>query len=67
MKVYGVVYLIIDGTNNREYVGQATKPLEARIMQHKRSEPLRRQSDSKVRLEKFPLQRHQDLRVERGV
>lgn len=34
MKVYGIIYLIIDGTNDMEYVGQTTRPPEVRFKQH---------------------------------
>lgn len=34
MKVYGVVYLLIDGTNDWEYVGQTTKTVEKRFKKH---------------------------------
>ena len=35
MEVYGVIYLLIDGTNDREYVGQTTKTFEERFNEHK--------------------------------
>lgn len=38
MEVYGVVYLLIDGTNDKEYVGQTTKTVEERFNQHKRGD-----------------------------
>ena len=38
MKVYGVVYLLIDGTNDWEYVGQTIKTVEKRFTQHKRGD-----------------------------
>lgn len=34
MEVYGIVYLIIDGTNDKEYVGQTTQTLEERFKEH---------------------------------
>ncbi len=34
MEVYGVVYLIIDGTNDKEYVGQTTRSVEIRFKEH---------------------------------
>ena len=34
MEVYGIIYLIIDGTNDMEYVGQTTRPLKVRFKQH---------------------------------
>ena len=34
MEVYGVVYLIIDGTNDKEYVGQTTRTVEVRFKEH---------------------------------
>ena len=34
MEVYGVVYLLIDGTNDKEYVGQTTKTAEERFKEH---------------------------------
>lgn len=34
MEVYGIVYLLIDGTNDREYVGQTTKTFEERFKEH---------------------------------
>ena len=33
-KVYGVVYLIIDGTNDMEYIGQTTKTVKERFKAH---------------------------------
>ncbi len=36
--MYGVVYLIIDGTNDREYVGQTTRSVEQRFSEHQKSE-----------------------------
>ncbi len=35
MKFYGIIYLLIDGTNNKEYVGQTTRTLEQRFYEHK--------------------------------
>ena len=35
MEIYGVIYLLIDGTNDREYVGQTTKTFEERFNEHK--------------------------------
>ena len=34
MEVYGIVYLLIDGTNDKEYVGQTTKTFEERFKGH---------------------------------
>ena len=34
MEVYGVVYLLVDGTNDFEYVGQTTQTVEERFKQH---------------------------------
>ena len=34
MEVYGVVYLLIDGTNDCEYVGQTVQPLAKRFNAH---------------------------------
>lgn len=34
MKVYGIIYLLIDGTNDMEYVGQTTRTLKVRFYQH---------------------------------
>lgn len=34
MGVYGIIYLLIDGTNDFEYVGQTTQTFEARFYQH---------------------------------
>ena len=34
MEVYGIVYLLIDGSNDREYVGQTTKTFEERFKGH---------------------------------
>ena len=31
---YGVVYLIIDGTNDKEYVGQTTRSVRVRFKEH---------------------------------
>ncbi|MBQ6006761.1 MAG: GIY-YIG nuclease family protein [Selenomonadaceae bacterium] len=36
MKVFGVIYLIINGVNDKEYVGQTTKNVKARFKQHAR-------------------------------
>ena len=36
MKVYGVIYLLIDGTNDMEYVGQTKRSVEQRFYEHKR-------------------------------
>lgn len=38
MEVYGVIYLLIDGTNDMEYVGQTTKVVEKRFKQHMQSD-----------------------------
>lgn len=35
MKVYGVIYLIIDGTNDKEYVGQTRRSVKRRLSEHK--------------------------------
>ena len=35
MDVYGIVYLLIDGSNDDEYVGQTTKTFEERFNEHK--------------------------------
>lgn len=32
--VYGVIYLLIDGTNDKEYVGQTTRTVEERFKEH---------------------------------
>lgn len=37
---YGIIYLLIDATNDKEYVGQTTKTLKKRFNQHKRGEQL---------------------------
>ena len=37
MEVYGVVYLLIDGTNDMEYVGQTTRSVKARFKEHAKS------------------------------
>ena len=34
-KPYGIIYLLIDGTNDFEYVGQTTQTFERRFSQHK--------------------------------
>ena len=34
MEVYGVIYLLIDGTNDYEYVGQTTRTVEKRFKEH---------------------------------
>lgn len=34
MKVYGVIYALIDGTNGFEYIGQTTKTAEERFKEH---------------------------------
>lgn len=36
--MYGVIYLIIDGTNDMEYVGQTTRPVEERFKEHMKSD-----------------------------
>ena len=36
MKIYGVVYLILNMLNGKKYVGQTTKTVEERFRQHKR-------------------------------
>ena len=36
MEVYGIIYLLIDGTNDMEYVGQTRHSLEKRFKEHKR-------------------------------
>lgn len=38
MEVYGVVYLLIDGTNDKEYVGQTTKTVDKRFNQHAKAD-----------------------------
>lgn len=38
MEVYGIIYLLIDATNDKEYVGQTTRPFEARFYQHMHSD-----------------------------
>lgn len=35
---YGVIYLLIDGTNDFEYVGKTTRPVEVRFKEHTYSE-----------------------------
>ena len=37
MEVCGVVYLLIDGTNDKEYVGQTTRSVERRFKEHMES------------------------------
>ena len=37
MEVYGVIYTIIDGTNDFEYVGQTTGTVEKRFKEHMKS------------------------------
>ena len=37
MEVYGVIYTIIDGTNDFEYVGQTKKTVEKRFKEHTKS------------------------------
>jgi len=32
--MYGVIYTLIDGTNDKEYVGQTVRPVEVRFYQH---------------------------------
>ena len=34
MKVYGVIYLLINAINDKEYVGQTTKTAEERFKEH---------------------------------
>ena len=38
MEVYGVIYLLIDGTNDMEYVGQTTRSVEVRFYEHAKAE-----------------------------
>lgn len=38
MKVYGVVYLLIDGTNDMEHVGQTTRSGKARFKEHTKAD-----------------------------
>lgn len=38
MKVYGVVYLLIDGTNDREYVGKTVRSVKRRFKQHAKAD-----------------------------
>ena len=38
METYGIVYLLIDGTNDKEYVGQTTRTVEERFNEHKKSD-----------------------------
>ena len=38
MEVYGIIYLLIDATNDKEYVGQTTRPFEAKFYQHMHSD-----------------------------
>ena len=35
---YGIIYLLIDGTNDKEYVGQTTRPIQARFKQHTKAD-----------------------------
>lgn len=37
MKVYDFVYLLIDGTNDKEYIGQTTRSVEERFREHMKS------------------------------
>lgn len=34
MEVYGIIYLLIDATNDKEYVGQTTRTVEERFKEH---------------------------------
>ena len=34
MEVYGIIYTLIDGTNDKEYVGQTTRTFAERFYQH---------------------------------
>ena len=38
METYGIVYLLIDGTNDKEYVGQTTRTVVERFNEHKKSD-----------------------------
>ena len=38
METYGIVYLLIDGTNDKEYVGQTTRTVVERFKEHKKSD-----------------------------
>ncbi|MBR0262104.1 MAG: helix-turn-helix domain-containing protein [Selenomonadaceae bacterium] len=38
MEVYGIIYLLIDGTNDLEYVGQTIRSFKARFRQHMRGD-----------------------------
>lgn len=53
MEVFGVIYLVWNTFNGKRYVGQTTKPLEMRIMQHKRSDLVVDKAIQKYGLENF--------------
>lgn len=38
MEVYGIIYLLIDGTNDKEYVGQTKRTFKERFGEHKRGD-----------------------------
>ena len=38
MEIYGVVYTMIDGTNDMEYVGQTTRTVEERFKEHAKAD-----------------------------
>ena len=35
---YGVIYTLIDGTNDKEYIGQTVRPVEVRFKQHAKTD-----------------------------
>lgn len=35
-KIYGIIYLLIDGTNDCEYIGQTTRSVEVRFKEHEK-------------------------------
>ena len=51
--IYGVIYLLWNTLNGKRYVGQTTKPLDVRIMQHKRSDFVVDKAIQKYGIENF--------------
>ena len=51
--IYGVVYLLWNTFNGKRYVGQTTKSVEERIMQHKRSDLVVDKAIQKYGIENF--------------
>ncbi|MBR6713535.1 MAG: hypothetical protein IKI76_11155 [Selenomonadaceae bacterium] len=48
---YGVIYTLIDGTNDKEYVGQTVRPVEMRFKQYARTDSAIKECESKEELD----------------